>query len=65
MKIKTTDKKIEQNKFQFDLYTQIAKKSPLSSGNVGKYESFTGKDVLSEEDLSKKASTIKHLNICS
>ena len=45
MKIKTTDKEIEQNKFQYDLYTQIAKKSPLSSGNVGKYESFTGKDV--------------------
>ena len=35
-----------------------AKRSALSSGNVSKYESFTGKDVSSEKDL-EKAATIK------
>ena len=35
-KIKTTDKKIEQNKAQCNLDRQTAKISALSSGNVSK-----------------------------
>ena len=31
--------------------------SALSSGNVGKYEYLTGKDVLPEKDLLEKAQT--------
>ena len=49
--IKKSNKKIEQNKTQYDLDTQTAKISALSSGNVGKYELLTGKDVLPEKDL--------------
>ena len=42
---KTIDNKIEQNKTQFDLGRQTAKISDLSSGNVGKYEFFTEKNI--------------------
>ena len=44
-KIKTTVKKIEQNKAQYNLDRQTVKISALSSGNVRKYEFLTGKDV--------------------
>ena len=36
-KIKKNNKKIEQNKAQYDLDTKTAKISALSQGNVGKY----------------------------
>ena len=58
-KIKKKKNKIEQNKSQRDLDKQTAKVSALSSGNVGKYEFFTGKDDLPEKYLLKKATTIK------
>ena len=58
-KIKTISKKIEQNKAQYNLDRQTAKVSTLSSGNVRKYEFFTGKDVLREKDLLEKAAAIK------
>ena len=45
-KIKTIKNKIEQNKAQYNLDRQSAKISALSSGNVGKYEFLTGRDVL-------------------
>ena len=45
-KIKIINNKIEQNQAQYDLNRQTAKMSVLSSGNVSKYEFFTGKDVL-------------------
>ena len=45
-KIKTINNKIEQNKAQYSLDRQTAKISVLSSGNVAKYEYFTGEDVL-------------------
>ena len=48
-----------QNKGQYDLDRQTAKTSVLSSGNVSKYENLTGKDVLPEKDLLKKAATFK------
>ena len=47
-KIKTIDKKIEQNKGQYNLDRQTAVISALSSGNVSKCEFLTGKDVLPE-----------------
>ena len=39
-KIKAINKKIEQNKVQYNLDRQTAKISPLSLGKVGKYEFF-------------------------
>ena len=49
-KIKAINKKIEQNKAQYDLDRQIAKISSVSSGNVCKYEFLSGKDLLPEKD---------------
>ena len=63
-KIKTINKKIEQNKAQYNLDRQTAKISALSSGNVGKYEIFTGQDVLPEKYLLEKAAAIKRFE-CS
>ena len=45
-KIKTINNKFEQNKAQYNLYRQSARISALSSGNVGKYEFWTGEDIL-------------------
>ena len=58
-KIKAINNKIEQNKAQYNLGRQTAKISPLSSGNVSKYEFLTGKHALPEKDLLEKASIIK------
>ena len=58
-KIKTIDNKIDQHKAQYNLDWQTAMISVLSSGNIGKYEFLTGKDVLPEKDLLEKAATIK------
>ena len=60
-KIKTINNKIEQNKAQYSLDKQTAKTSALSSGNVSKYELFTGKDVLIEKYLLEKAAALKRL----
>ena len=40
---------------------QTTKISALSSGNVGKSEFLTGKDVLPEKNLQEKAATISNL----
>ena len=58
-KIKTIDKKIEENKAQYDLDSQTAKIFAPSSRNVCKYEFSTDKDVLTEKDLLEKAITMK------
>ena len=58
-KIKTIDKKIEQNKAQYNLDRETARISALSSGNVSKYEFFTGKDVFPENDLLERATALK------
>ena len=58
-KIKATKNKIEQNKAQYDLDRQTSKISVLSAGNVSKYEFLTGKDILPEKDLLKKAAAMK------
>ena len=58
-KIKAINNKIKQNKAKYDLGRQTTKISVLSSGNVSKYEFLTGKDVLPENDLLEKASTMR------
>ena len=58
-KIKTINIKIDQNKAQDNLDGQNAKISGLSSGNTGKYEFLTGKDILPEQDLPEKAAIMK------
>ena len=60
-KIKTVDKRIEQNKAQQNFGRQTAKISALSSGNVHKYKYLTAKSVLPEKDLPEKAATKKRL----
>ena len=50
--IKILDRKILQNKAQYDLDRKAAKISALSSINLDKYEYLTG------EDLGSKASTV-------
>ena len=59
MKIRTIDKKIEQNKVQYDLDIQIVKMSAIPLGNIAKYEILTDGDSLPEKDLLEKAATIK------
>ena len=58
-KIKAINDKIEQNKAQHDLDRQTTNISALSLGNISKYESLTGKDVLPEKGLLEKAATNK------
>ena len=43
--IKILDRKIKQNKAQYDLDRKVAKISALSSENLGKYEYLTGEDL--------------------
>ena len=62
-KIKAINDKIEQKKAQYNLDRQTAKESALSSGNVGKYEFLTGKDVLAEKYLLEKAASLKIFDI--
>ena len=50
--IKILDRKIRQNKSQYDLDREAAKISALSSKNLNKYQLLTG------EDLDLKPSTI-------
>lgn len=58
-KIKTLDNKIDQNKAQYNINLQTAKMFALPSGDVDKYEFLTGEDILPEERLLEKATTIK------
>ena len=50
--IKILNRKIKQNESQYDLDSETAKISALSSKNLDKYESLTG------EDLNLKPSTV-------
>ena len=56
---------MEQNKAQYDLDKQNAKKTALSSRNVIKFEFLTGEDVLPEKDLLEKAATMKRFEYSS
>ena len=51
-KIKTVDKKVKQNKDQYNLDVQTV-------GNVSKHEFLTEKDVLQGNDLLHEADTMK------
>ena len=57
-KVKTINKKIEQNKPKYDKDRKTAKIQTLLSGNIGKYEFLTGEDALPERGLLEKAATI-------
>ena len=57
--IKTINNKIEQNKAQYNFDRQTAKISALSPGNVSKYESLTGKDLVPIQNLLEKAAIMK------
>ena len=51
--IKVLNRKIKQNKSQYDLDREAAKMSEFSSNHLDKYESLTG------EDLGLKPSTVE------
>ena len=58
-KMKALNNRTEQNKAQYNLDRQTAKISPLSSGNISKYEFLNSEGVLPEKDLLEKADEIK------
>ena len=53
--LKILDRKIKQNRTNYDLYRQNAEISALSSGDLGKYECLTGKDHQYKPDPLQKA----------
>ena len=53
--LKTLDRKIKQNKADYDLYRQNAEISALSSGDLNKYEYLTKKDLGYKPDPIQKA----------
>ena len=53
--IEILDNKIRSNQAQNDLDRQNAKLSPLSSGELDKYEYLTGEDLGYEPDVVQKA----------
>ena len=63
-KIKTINKKIKQNKAQYNLDRKTAMISDLLLGNVSKYEFLTGKDILPTKDLLEKVTAMKRFE-CS
>ena len=58
-KIKTIDKKINQNKAQPNLDRETAQIYSLLSGNVSKYNFLTGEDFLPEKKPARKAAALK------
>ena len=58
-KIKAINSKIGQNKAQYNLDRQTAQISALSSGNFGKQDFLTGKNIFIEKDLLEKVAAIK------
>ena len=63
-KIKSINYKIDQNKAQYSLDGETANIYALSSGNVGKYEFLTDKDVLPKKKLLEKAAIMKRFEYC-
>ena len=53
--LKILDRKIKQNKVDYDLYRQNAEISALSSGDLNKYEYLTNKDLGYKPDPIQKA----------
>ena len=54
-KIKILERKIMQNKAQYDLDRKEAKLSALSSNNLDKYEYLTGEDLRYKPSVFEKA----------
>ena len=52
--LKILDRKIKQNKADYDLYRQNAEISALSSGDLNKYEYLTDKDFEYKPDPLQK-----------
>ena len=59
MLILTIDDKIKYEKLQYDINTEVAKISALSSDKIDKYAHFTGKEILS----SNQRQIIKQVKI--
>ena len=53
--LKILDRKIKQNKADYDLYRQNAEISALSSGDLNKYEYLAKKDLNYKPDPLQKA----------
>ena len=53
--LKVLDRKIKQNRADYDLYRQNAEISALSSGDLDKYEYLTKKDLNYKPDPMQKA----------
>ena len=53
--VKILDDKIKANKAQYDLDSEAAKISALSSGELEKYEYLTGEDLGYKPDVIQKA----------
>ena len=53
--LKILDRRIKQNRADYDLYRQNAEISALSSGDLDKYEYLTGKDLEYKPDSLQKA----------
>ena len=51
VKFRILDDKIKENKAQYDLGREAAKKSALSSGELDKYEYLTGEDLRYKPDV--------------
>ena len=64
-KIKAINNKIKQNKDQYNLDAQTAKILASSSGNLSKYKSLSGEDILPETGLLEKVNTIKRFTYSS
>ena len=53
--LKILDRKIKQNRANYDLYRENAEISALSSGYLDKYEYLTGKDLGYKTDSVQKS----------
>ena len=49
---KDINKRIKENTAQHELYSTLAEKSALSSGNIDKYEALTGEDIVKQDPLA-------------
>ena len=47
----TIDDKIKDEKLQYNINRESAKKSALSSGKIDKYEFLTGKEILPSDQI--------------
>ena len=58
-KIKIINKRIQQNKAQYDLDRRVANIFALLSGDVSKYKFLTGKDIFPKTNLLEEVAAMK------